>query len=78
VDLEDLAGGDGLTHVADGEGTEFGDLAGRLDAKGFCGRIVTTAASPDWMKSGFSSATSPLEESIFWSMDSIVQATCAV
>ncbi len=32
---------------------------------GFCGRTVTTAASPDWMKSGFSSATSPEDGSIF-------------
>src|SRR6056297_2569262 len=37
-----------------------------------------TAASPDWMKSGFSSSTCPDEGSIFWSMDSSVQATCAV
>jgi len=60
VNFEDLSGGDGLTHVADGEAPKFGISLDGSMLRGFCGRMVTTAASPDWMKSGFSPATSPL------------------
>src|SRR6056297_1538184 len=34
VDAQDLAGRDGLTHVADGEAPELRNLIGRLDAEG--------------------------------------------